>query len=364
MLSFKSFILSLDESFKDILQQKPHLKQYLIQYKSALESSGHKYSDHMIRYLIKEHEAGRLTPDHPDLHHTLSTLKTHVNQHGIKDPTGMKFNDLHITMKPYFGIAITKKARAEDGRELIHEEPEIKTYHIKTKEASQHFYGGGENGPAKYGTSWCVSVRSPNCKFGKTYGSMYTIHHKDPKTGQEHWWAYHPEQHIITSQKNDGEKPAENFIKDNPTFKKAIESAKTHWESNKEKRDEEPSKYDKYLKEQNPIKLVPITVGLSHQDRDIKQRHIDKIINLQDENFAKSILDSKHPALTTEHIHSIARDFGHLFSDKDINNDFIHNHFKNMSNEQIDELLKNKTSVLYHTKNFNKSLNLSSTNSR
>jgi hypothetical protein len=360
MLSFKSFILSLDESFKDILQQKPHLKQHLIQYKSALESSGHKYSDHMIRYLIKEHEAGRLTPDHPDLHQTLSTLKTHLSHHGIKDPTSLKFDELHKSLKPFFNTSSSKKARAEEERKLINTDKEsgFNTYHITSKEASQHFYGGGENGPAKYGTSWCVSARSANCQFNKKYGSMYTIHHKDPKTGQERWWAYHPEQHIITSQKNDGEKPADDFIKNNPNFKKSIDAAKQHWKSNKEQREAESSKYDKYLKEQNPIKLMPIVVGLSHQDRDIKQRHIDKIVNLQDENFAKSILDSKHPAITTNHIHNIASNFGHLFLDKDTNTDFIHNHFKNMSHDQINELLNNKKSVLYHTKIFNKSLKI------
>ena len=360
MLSFKEYLLSLDESFKDIVKQKPHLETQLRQYKSALESSGHKYSDHMMHYLTREHEAGRLSPDHPDLHQTLSTLKTHVAHHGIKDPTKIPFDELYKSMKPHFDTSASKKDRAEEGRIQIHDDKPsgMTTYHVATKEASQHFYGGGENGPAKYGTSWCVSARSNNCLFNKKYGSMYTIHHKDPESKKERWFAYHPEQHVITSQKNDGEKPADDFIKDNPNFKRPIEAAKHHWESNKESTDSAPSKYDEHLNATSPIKLFPIVAGLAHQDREVKKRHIDKLMSLNSEDFSKAILDSKHPAISTEHVHKMARDHGHVLTDKESNNEFMHGHFRSMNHDQINELLNNKSSVLHHTSTFDKSLNM------
>ena len=207
MKSFRellSEVFLLESKIDDLKIQNPGLHHEIDKYAEADTSPTKKF----VPWLVSQHKKGNVTPDHPDLHSVVQNFDRYKNLHGIQDHSSRSFQDVSSAVKPLIGGPTTKKEVAESGRELIHNSGDIQAYHIKTKEASQHFYGGGpEAGPTN--TTWCVSARSKDCLFNQAYGPMYTIHAKgDPNSP----YAIHPERNKITNRHNDGDRNIDQEI--------------------------------------------------------------------------------------------------------------------------------------------------------
>ena len=200
MKRFKEFLAEvflLEGKIDDLKAQNPELHREIDKYAEADTSPTKKF----VPWLVSQHKKGNVTPDDPDLHQTIQNFDRYRNIHQIKDHSSRSFQDVRDAVKPLIGTGSTKKEVAYEGRNLIHNSGDIQAYHVKTKEASQHFYGGGPNaGPTN--TTWCVSARSKDCLFG-SYGKMYTIHATgDPDSP----YAVHPEHNKITNRHNDGDR--------------------------------------------------------------------------------------------------------------------------------------------------------------
>ena len=210
MKRFKEFLVEvflLEGKIDDLKAQNPGLHREIDQYASADTSTTKKF----VPWLVSQHKRGNVTPDHPDLHQTIQNFDRYKNLHGIKDHSNRSFQEVRDAVVPLVGKGATKAEIAYEGREKIHDSGDVQAYHVKTKEASQHFYGGGpEAGPTN--TTWCTSARSKKCAFGE-YGKMYTIHSKgDPNSP----YAVHPEENTITNRHNDGDRDIEQEIQSRP----------------------------------------------------------------------------------------------------------------------------------------------------
>lgn len=227
MLRFKEFLVEaflIEGKIDDLKAQNPSLHHEIDAYAAADTSATKKF----VPWLVSQHKKGNVTPDHPDLHQTIQNFDRYKNIHGIKDHSSESFSNVRDAVLPLVGKAATKREVAHTGRQKIHDSGDVQAYHIKSKEASQRFYGGGpEAGPMN--TTWCVSARSPHCMFGD-YGEMYTIHAKgDPNSP----YAVHPERETITTRHNDGDKNIHSELTTNPSvahIKPAIDAIQSHYD--------------------------------------------------------------------------------------------------------------------------------------
>lgn len=353
ILTFKQYIFGskslLDESFKDIIKQYPHDKDTLTSYRDTLTSAGHDYSDHKLRWLYRQHLNGNLTPDHPDLHKTLETLRTHVSVHGVKDPWNKTntFKDLHGLMKPHFDTASTKKANAESGRVLLNNINNTKIYHIQTKNASQHFYNQygiyptGKNGSG----GWCTSSRSNDCLFGKAYGPMYTFHHGN------NYWSVHPEQKIVTSEKNDGDIKYDDFLKKHPEYEETINYIHNHWKNTPEGRLHsgkiENSDF-KYLYDNFHNLTTTSKELLSHNEN-----FLNNIFDNKDKDYSKVKEILKYsPNIKSNHVKELLK-----LNNEDINKSIAYNNKIDLSSDQIEKLMNTNDTEMLSALASHKSLN-------
>lgn len=162
----------------DLKKQNPNLSTEIDAYSNVDPTSQKKF----VPWLVSQHKKGNVTPTDPDLHQTLSGFETYKSKHGIKDHSSKSYQEIRDAVKPFLGTAATKtelkKQQIHEGIDQIYSSPDnkIQAFHVKTKEASQHVYGGGKHLGGLH-TDWCVAARSDNCLFGR-YGTMYTIHVK------------------------------------------------------------------------------------------------------------------------------------------------------------------------------------------
>lgn len=245
MLGFLSYLLL--EGLIDELE-KIHPNVPVREYAAKDPTPQKKY----LRWLVSQHKKGKVTPDHPDLEPTLQNFDRYKRQHGIIDHQQHNFDEIADKIRPLIGTAATKKEiknqQKIEGTEQIHEESNgIKAFHIKTKEASQNLYGGGEGRGGERGgirgTSWCVSARSDDCLFEKVYGKLYTIH--DPNDDNAPY-AVHPQRKLITSRFNDGDRHISKVLEEKPHLKTAVNKVLTHYENHKTPDDK---LYDKFTDE-------------------------------------------------------------------------------------------------------------------
>jgi len=98
---------------------------------------------------------------------------------------------------------------------LKFEDPHIKIYHLKTKEASQHLYGGGVDAGK---TNWCTAAKSSNCMFDhyNKVGNLHVIH--DKNTGRV--YQYHENENQFMDA-HDNEIPTVDFKRIAPSLHKA-----------------------------------------------------------------------------------------------------------------------------------------------
>ena len=167
----------------DLKTQNPHLVNEIDSYVQSDPTPQKKF----VPWLVSQHKKGNVTPDDPDLSQTLSGFETYKSQHGIRDHSSKSYQEIKDVISPFLGTAATnkdlKKQQIHEGIDQIYSSPDnkIQAFHVKTKEASQHVYGGGKKLGGLH-TDWCVGARGNKCMFGN-YGSMYTIHAKDdPKS--------------------------------------------------------------------------------------------------------------------------------------------------------------------------------------
>jgi t-SNARE complex subunit (syntaxin) len=285
MKSFINYLLMLEAKVDDLASKHPEHADAIHKYNSADPTPTKKF----LPWLVKQHISGHVTPDDARLHSTLKNFDK--VKHGLttKDHTGYKhFNDLAKSVEG----RVKTKMKAEGKKnavDTIHTESDtgITAHHIKTKEASQELYGGGnERGGKKgcaRGTSWCVSARSEGNLF-HNYGHMYTIH--DPHDDNAPY-AVHPFNSggTVTSRHNDGEHHYGVVVKRNPKIKKAVDAIMDH----------SAKHIGKVLDDKDPVARKR---AIEHPKA--TPEHIDKAIN--DEKFTVRQAAIKHPKATTEHI--------------------------------------------------------------
>ena len=369
MKRFNNFIyeclyIIVEDKADDLIKKNPNLSNEIKKYKDADPSPTKKF----LPWLVKQHKLGNVTPDHSNLNSTLSNFDRLKSKHGIQDHTQHSFGDVADVVSKHLGKTKTDiKKKAKSDVDVIHNEDGVTAQHIKTKEASQELYGGGEErggekGGAR-GTTWCVSARSDQCAFGH-YGHMYTIHDKNDKNAP---YAVHPKNGTITSRHNDGDKDIDDVVRKSPKLKKAVDKIDAHYKNkiNKEREfanklnDPNVSKehLDKALEHENPAirkaavkhknasddhidkalndENLDVRVAAFHKTNNVKGRHIDK--GLKDKRIPVRVAAIEHPNTTKEHL------------DKALNDDTVDVRYAaighpNATKEHLDKGLKDENS--------------------
>lgn len=226
----EAYILILVESkIKSLKNQNPNMVHIIQRYASVDPTPNKKF----VPWLISQHKQGNVTPDDPILSKILSGFDSYKTKHKIKDHSTKTYQEIKSAIEPFIG---TPKTKSEQKQTEIHsgihkiyesDDGKLQAFHVKTKEASQHVYGGGKELGGLH-TNWCVSARSGDCRFEKQYGKMYTIHvDGDDKSP----YAVHPEKNVITSSDNDGENNIDIGLLINDSIKKlkpAISAIQQH----------------------------------------------------------------------------------------------------------------------------------------
>ena len=312
MKSFINYLLMLEAKVDDLASKYPEHADAIHKYNSADPTPTKKF----LPWLVKQHITGHVTPEDARLHSTLKNFDKVKHGLATKDHTGYKhFNDLAKSVEG----RVKSKMEAEGKKnavDTIHKEPEtgITAQHIKTKEASQELYGGGnerggEKGCAR-GTSWCVAARSENNLFHNYGGHMYTIH--DPHDHNAPY-AVHPFNRggTITSRHNDGDKDYKIGVKRNPRIKKALEAIINHSAKHIHKglNDKDPGvrmqaiKHPKATPEQIDRALSDAGAGVrgaAIQHPKATPEQIDR--GLKDKEWSVRALAVQHPKATPEQI--------------------------------------------------------------
>lgn len=179
------------------------------------------------QWIVGQYQKGQTKQEDTDrIHSTLSNFDKYKSKLPEKDIN--KYNslaDVDDAVKPHIGTASTKaEQRANEehaGQELKFEDPHIKIYHLKTKEASQHLYGGGT---AAGKTNWCTAAKSENCMFDHYAkdGKLHVVH--DKESGKVYQY------HVNSSSFMDAE---DNPI-DSKEFKKIAPSLHKAWDQHPE----------------------------------------------------------------------------------------------------------------------------------
>ena len=214
----------LEAKVDDLTAKHPEHAEAIRAYNAADPTPTKK----LLPWLVKQHIAGHVTPDDARLGSTLKNFDKVKHSLDTKDHSSYHYNDLANVV----GDRVKAKMEQEGKKgavETIHTQPNgITAQHIKTKEASQDLYGGGDERGGKKGcargTNWCVSARSQYNLF-HDYGHMYTIH--DPHDDNAPY-AVHPFNQTITSRHNDGDKPYKGVVRKNPHLKGAVDAIMNH----------------------------------------------------------------------------------------------------------------------------------------
>ena len=293
MLSFINYILMLEAKVDDLASKYPEHSDAIHKYNSADPTPTKKF----LPWLVKQHISRHVTPDDVRLHSSLKNFDKVKHSLTTKDHTGYKhFNDLADTVEGHVKNKMEQEGK-KNAVETIHSEPKtcVTAQHIKTKEASQELYGGGNEREGKRGcargTSWCVSARSENNMFHH-YGHMYTIH--DPHDDHAPY-AVHPFNGTITSRHNNGDNPHEEVVKKNPRIKKAVDAIMNH----------SAKHIDKDL-EHESAKVRESAVGHSKAT----SAHIDKALN--DKHYYVRKAAARNPNATAAHIDKAMGDEHHV----------------------------------------------------
>jgi HEAT repeat protein len=309
MLSFINYLLMIEAKVDDLAAKHPEHADAIRKYSAADPTPTKKF----LPWLVKQHISGHVTPDDARLGSTLQHFDKVKHSLDTKDHSSYHYNDLATAV----GDRVKSKMEQEGKKnavETIHTQPNgITAQHIKTKEASQDLYGGGnERGGKKgcaRGTSWCVSARSEGNQF-HNYGHMYTIHAPNDDNAP---YAVHPfnRRGTTTSRHNDGDISHEEVVKKNPHLKGAVDAIMNHSAKHIDAALGDTSPDVRARAIQHP-KATPehITKALNDKSEDVRTasiqhpkatpEHITKALNDEDAWVRASAIE--HPKATPEHI--------------------------------------------------------------
>lgn len=369
MISFKQFILEyyiLVESRIDFLKT---------QFSGKLDTSHDTFAQHKDSNAIVDHFATHADPtsnkshtqwilnqykqkkirqeDHPRIKETLSNFEKYKSKLPISNRNINSYKSLgeiDDAVTPHLGAPVTKTEKIEkektEGRELLHDSGNLQVYKLKTKEASQHHYGGG----SKIGnTDWCTAARSKDCAFDEynKEGSLYTIHVKN-KIGEEKY-QYHPATNQFMDAR-DKSVDIESFVRKHPKIKQVKALQGTHdslpfLRGGKEFASKEfASKIHSGNYDETDINDAA-NKGIINQD------HANNILLRKNSNIGhKTLVDLDHKGeirLSPEHINTIinnktSNDAHALLAHYHIN------HYRRLSPENINTIINTKNSTLAH----------------
>lgn len=269
----------IEGKIDDLKKQNPHLSNEIDQYSNADPTPQKKF----VPWLVSQHKKGNLTPDDADINTVLRLFEKYKTKHKIKQHTDYDFDSLKNEMFPLAGLPNTQKENTYSGIDKIYDDNKIQAFYVKTKDASQNLYGGGEELGGLH-TDWCVSARGDNCLFGK-YGDMYTVHVNGDKNSP---YAIHIKKgdNILTTRHN---VPHEYHL----------ESALT---SDKFKH-LRPAVNSIFNHSENLNNITEKILGKS--DRDVSKEDIESVLNnnIQRHDVISKIL--KSPNITDEHLNKI-----------------------------------------------------------
>jgi t-SNARE complex subunit (syntaxin) len=303
-------MLMIEAKVDDLASKHPEHAEAIRVYNAADPTPTKKF----LPWLVNQHIAGNVKPDDPNLHSTLKNFDKIKHTLDNKDHSGYHYNDLANKVGDRVKAKEEQEAK-KNAVETIHSEPNgITAQHIKTKEASQDLYGGGEERGGKKGcargTSWCTSARSGGNAFGQ-YGHMYTIH--DPHDDNAPY-AVHPFDYggaSITSRHNDGDKPYKDVLEQKPHLKNAVNNIMKHSAKHIDEMINSHDEDEVHLGIKHPNATPEhITKALNHNESYVRRaairhpnatsEHIDKALN--DEYFGIRTQAIRHPKATAEHI--------------------------------------------------------------
>jgi hypothetical protein len=286
MITFIEYLLMLEARVDDLSTKYPEHADAIQKYNAADPTPTKKF----LPWLVKQHIAGKVTPEDARLHSTLNNFDKVKHNLGKKDHSSYHFNALADEVDKHVKIRSEKEAK-NNAVDVMHKESNgITAQHIKTMEASKALYGGGaERGGKKgceRGTSWCVAARSDGNLFG-TYGHMYTIH--DPNDDNAPY-AVHPfhEGGTITTRHNDGDDPYGEVVENNPHLKNAVDAIMKHSENN----------IGRDLSLKGPENALTRMRAIQHPNA--TPEHITKALGDENESVREAAI--QHPNATPEHI--------------------------------------------------------------
>jgi hypothetical protein len=318
MLSFINYLLMIEAKVDDLSAKHPEHADAIRAYHAADPTPTKKF----LPWLTKQHIAGHVTPDDVRLHSTLKNFDKVKHSLDKKDHSAYHYNDLATAV----GDRVKSKLEADEKKnsvETIHKEPNgITAQHIKTKEASQDLYGGGnERGGKKgcaRGTSWCVSARSEGNLF-HNYGHMYTIH--DPNDDNAPY-AVHPFSRggTITSRHNDGDNSHEEVLEEKPHLKNAVDAIMNHSAKHITKALDNPNEHwtvrkAAILHPKATAAHITKVIDNPNEDSSIREaairhknataEHITKVIDNPKEHWSIREAAIRHKNATAEHINKV-----------------------------------------------------------
>lgn len=260
--------LLIEGRIDDLKTGNPHLVNEIDAYSNQDPTPQKKF----VPWLVSQHKKGNVTPTDPELHQTLTGFETYKSRHGIKDHSSKSFQEIKAAVAPHLGTAATNKdlvsQQIREGIDHIFssDDGNIHAFHVKTKEASQHVYGGGKELGGLH-TGWCVSARSKDCLFG-SYGTMYTVHVKhDPKSP----YAVHPDSDTITTRDNNPDEYSfVDGMKKFPHLKPAISAIKKVDNKFKAIKEKETQKTIKHLTS-TTVSSEDLMSGIKHEDYRVRE---------------------------------------------------------------------------------------------
>lgn len=293
--------LLIEGRIDDLKSQNPHLVKEIDSYANSDPTPQKKF----VPWLVSQHKKGNVTPNDPSLNQTLSGFETYKSRHGIRDHSSKSYQEIKDAVQPFLGTAATNKEQKQkqihEGIDQIYSSPDnkIQVFHVKTKEASQHVYGGGKELGGLH-TDWCVSARSKSNRFGKEHGSMYTIHVNGDKKSP---YAVHPRDNTITDRDNSGDVNIDDFLKNNKYFTANIDAIKQHYKNNMPIEDKIASGDDRVTDDDLSNALDDSDdeyrlEAISHKN--IKPIHIDKA--LTDTYYMVRTFAAQNPNATISHL--------------------------------------------------------------
>lgn len=156
--------------------------------------------------------------DAPKIHGILSTFDEFKHKLPKKDINQYdSVKELSDAVEPYQANPDkhTVDETPHPGRGLKYEDENIKVYHLNSKEASQHLYGGGSE---KGKTDWCTAYKTGNNMFDNynSSGKLHVIH--DKKAHKVYQYHVNEAQFMDA---HDNEIPTEDFKRIAPSLHKA-----------------------------------------------------------------------------------------------------------------------------------------------